>query len=583
MSVDLALVAIGGVQRFLAESRKTVDLAGASLAVRHVVIEAATVVNRHLETLPAPLGLVFPTVATITRESDALPVGVTNKIAFLAPPGEGPDLAKAAAKAATGAWQKWVRKAFDGRLPDTPGWPDVTWVCATGDEEAYPDLWKRVQLLMIERRRARVFVPEWWQGRTLCTQAPAQPAEPAPQTAAKRDRAERLSAAGWTKRYVGNEHHPQGKRFPSTTVIASSAFRARLVRAATDPAVRVELSALIEELHAVLPADAVAHQGLPGVVVPTELTKLSTWLGTMISPDAWESGGPDTDGLDGGRCREGRRVTREIGALAQNRGVRALTPYYAIVLQDLDKLGRAVADLGLDEQRAASDVLTGLGVKQLTLSEAHLGVPIYAGGDDFLAFAPAAQALALAAELRVLTTEHLAGSPLAGATASTAVVFAHMTSPLQDVVATAQDALTRAKNSVRDGAQRDALTVVVLRAGGERARTIQPWSTTGGDHAADLLWRVAPAATPADLSARLAAKLERDQGEFDQLAEVDRLHRTLKLEVARLVMRQGGSEDVADAVTVLGRAERSGAEGDKRFFRPVPATLVARFLAQECR
>jgi hypothetical protein len=336
-----------------------------------------------------------------------------------------------------------------------------------------------------------------------------------------------------------------------------------------------------------LPGDATAHRGLPGVEVPAELDVLSTWLGTAINPDAWEPNavrGEYDQVIDESRAWKARRLAREIGALARRHGVPVLSAYYAIVVQDLDKLGRAVGNLGLDDQRAACDALTVLGGQQVSLSERHLGVPIYAGGDDFLAFAPAAEALGLATELRIRTAGFLSAGPLSGVTASSAVVFVHAGNPLRVAVATAQEALKRAKNAVNGGRQRDALSVVVVRRGGVRARTIQPWSLHPNSHdAADVLGRVAPASASSELSARLAARLEQDQAELDQLAEEPATHGTLEREVRRLVERQGGTRDVAEALSVLGRAERGGGERDARFFRPVPAALVGRFLTQECR
>jgi CRISPR-associated protein Cmr2 len=588
LTVDLVLVTVGGVQRFLAESRKTVDLAGASLAVRHVVIAAAGKAHQCLGDAEAPAGLVFPPAKALSVQQGTVPVGVTNKIVFLAPHGAGPGIARKAVDAAAEKWNQLVGNAYGNpaQLPDTPGMPDLAWVCATGDDQPYPELWERAQALWTQRRRARIFVAGEWKHRALCAQSPAVPAGPVPPNGIpKRDRKEPLSVAGWTKRYVGNRAYPPGQRFPSTTVIASSSFRKRLVlRAAADPAMRAELSGLVGELRAILPGDASAHRGLPGVQVPAELDALSTWLGTGISPDAWEPNaarGEYDEGIDEGEARKARRLAREIGALARRHDVPALSAYYAIVMQDLDKLGTAIGKLRLDVQRVASDALTRLGTEQLSLSERHLGVPVYAGGDDFLAFAPAADALGLATELRTRTADLLSAGPLSGVTASTVVVFAHMTSPLQTAVATAQEALKQAKNAVKGGRQRDALSVVVVRRGGERARTIQPWSTHPNSHdAADTLGRVAPAAAPSELSARLAARLEHDQAELDHLATDSTSHWALDLEVLRLVKRQGGTQDVAAALTALGRAERGGGE---QFFRPVPAALVGRFLTQECR
>ena len=273
-----------------------------------------------------------------------------------------------------------------------------------------------------------------------------------------------------------------------------------------------------------------------------------------------------------------------MGALAHRHGVGALTSYYAIVVQDLDRLGRRMGELSCARQRAASNVLTELGRGQLSAGQGapHLGIPIYAGGDDFLAFAPAATALDLATAVRLLTRDRLAGSDLRDTTATTAVVFTHMTSSMQQAIATAQAALTRAKDAVgRGGATRDALSVVVIRRGGERARMIQPWRTDpAAAPATELLARVVPARDAASLSARLAARLEQDRDELDSLGRNPHRVATLREEVVRLVERQGGDRFAAEALCALGGEERSRAGIG---FDALPAALVARFLAQECR
>jgi CRISPR-associated protein Cmr2 len=259
-------------------------------------------------------------------------------------------------------------------------------------------------------------------------------------------------------------------------------------------------------------------------------------------------------------------------------------------VQDLDRLGRALSGLGLAQQRAVSGQLADLGeLQRLAMRADHpLAVPVYAGGDDLLAFCPAAAALDLAAAIR-RQVDVLADGPLGSAgadggpiTASTAVVFTHMSSPLQAALAAARSALRQAK-SVTGGRDRsrDALAVVVRTRGGERGATVQPWRA-GNAHDVDgvtLLGRVRPSAAATELSAGLVSRLERDQDALDELASDAQHRRLLVAELRRLVERQGGRPEEADALHVLGVNERS-ASGS---FRPVPAALVARFLTREAR
>ncbi len=88
MQVDLVLLSLGGVQRFIGESRSTADVAGASKIVQDLAGLAAHAVQRRLDGSPAPCGLIFPVAPDAPS--------VTNKIAFLATEGTGPGVARAA-------------------------------------------------------------------------------------------------------------------------------------------------------------------------------------------------------------------------------------------------------------------------------------------------------------------------------------------------------------------------------------------------------------------------------------------------------------------------------------------------------
>jgi CRISPR-associated protein len=589
---DLVVLAIGGVQRFIAQSRKTEDAAGGSWLIRDLVVAAAHEVNQRLADVPEPLGLVFPVPAALSASGH---LGVTSKVVALVPETTGPDVAAAAVRALRERWRAMVHLARwqDGvRHDDLPGAPDVVWACVTGDPDNYPDIWKRAQAALVNRRRARVFQPLAWRDSTLCAQTPSLPAQPPPTNSLRVERepkAEALSAVGWIKRLYGRQeaHEEQLGTFPSTTVIASSTLRQRLLNAAAvDPAVYGRLAELAGEFEAVLDSfqdTRRPHRRLPGGVAPA-LQAFSDRLGTLVNPDEWEFDALSADyGAENVRSEmveRGKRAALNTQKLARELGIATLTPYYAVIVQDLDRLGRAIGGFDVATQRRASGALRDLAVAQQELLAGTLAVPIYAGGDDFLAFSPAADALTIAAHLRTAIRDRPA-DPLTDVTASTAVVFAHMTDGLRDTIATAQSALKKAKNARGlGGRQRDALSVVVLRRGGERARTILPWypPVAGGrTPATDLLAAITPG--QAGFSARLAARLEADQAHLDSLAASSDWWRVLQRELNRLVARQGGTPEIAAALYALAVDERSR---PGRSFQPVPAALVARFLAQEC-
>lgn len=595
MGVDLVLVSLGGVQRFISESRTTADVAGGSEVIQRLVRHAADVAARELASALGPCGLIFPTTGAGDTSG-----GVTNKVAFLAPEGSGPRIAREVAQAVDRLWRQWVEQAFaphtpantPAMAPQTPGVPDIAWVSVTGSAAAedYPKLWEAAQRAMTSRRRARVFEPLVVSRSALCAQSPSLPASQVPAQARRHEKRKReeLSAAGWVKRDVARQYRPS---FPSTPAVASSFFCAA-VRETT--AIHAALRDPVRRL-----AEAAAAAEERGPVRAEDVSRaLDHWLGAWVYPESW-----DRDGLahEFGRtaatfedvARAGRDAARRIITIASEAGIRGPRPYYAIIVQDLDRLGRTLGTLDLAAHREASQQLTTLAAAQLERARRYHAVAVYAGGDDFLAFCPAPTALRCAEAMRTLVDEQLRDGPLATvgpnetpATASTAVVFAHMTSPLREAIAAAHSALEAAKDAEGPGrATRDALAVVIRRRGGERARTIQPWRPGGnGETAVDLLERVRPKHEQGQLSAGLAARLEQDATPLTELAAHSRAtahsRPTLAAELARLVDRHGGTPQAAQALNVLGQQERSTAG---RIFQPVPSVLVARFLHQECQ
>lgn len=566
MRGDLVIVALGGVQRLLTESRTTADVAGGSEIMQRLSRRAARVVREAVGPENPNSGLVFP---ALDGDSGA----VSNKVVFLAGEGQGPTVARLVASEVRAQWAEFVGRAFSDPIPPTPGVPDLSWVSVTGacDESAYPALWARAQAAFAGRRRARVFTPIMDTRMALCSVAPHLPASRAPSWARPHERNELLSAAGWVRRKMMRSE----VGFPSTATISARTFLGALNGSNIfDDALR-ELAGQVSQLGRTVPAE------------PTDA------LGEWIYPDRWRAIGGDQHyrSLLGSHvetvARDGRAAAARLLAAAERAGVARPTPYYAVVMQDVDRLGRALGALTVAHQRMVSKQLAEVAEDQrgIATETRFRAQPVYAGGDDFLAFCPASTALSLADRLRRLIDERLVGGPLGSSvTASSAVVFAHMSAPLQEVVAAARDALHDAKSATGAGGRnRDAVAVIALRRGGERARTIQPWRPVHADpgvSAVDLLTRVRPASTAGQLSAGLAATLERDQAPLAELAADSRWWPTLRDELARLVGRRGGSAEAAGALWTLGMNERSGPDP---VFRAGPSALVARFLTQECR
>jgi CRISPR-associated protein Cmr2 len=349
VQVDLVLLSLGGVQRFIGESRSTADVAGASKIVQDLACLAAHAVQRRLAGSHAPCGLIFPVAPDAPS--------VTNKIAFLAPEGTGPGIARATVEDISRSWRDRLEETFKtGQPPPTPGTPDLAWVSVTGPATGcdYGGLWEAAQREMAGRRRARVFEPVEIPQKKLSAQSPGLPAVTAPRGSLPHERNEALSAAGWMKRRAGSE------RFPSTVSIVSSVFRSRLLeRAGSDPDVAAELRSPVRALTTALNQLTVHsdRSTLRSVPTPAGLEPLAGRLGAWMTPERWndegiarEYGTPPNKQIVG----DGRRAAGALAAVARKAGIPPPSAYFAVVVQDLDHLGRALGHLDLDQQRTVS-------------------------------------------------------------------------------------------------------------------------------------------------------------------------------------------------------------------------------------
>ncbi|MCD0448601.1 type III-B CRISPR-associated protein Cas10/Cmr2 [Actinocorallia sp. API 0066] len=580
---DLVVLALGGVQRFISESRTTADLAAASAIMARLARAAAESLGE-----VDGVSLVFPE----SGESRGAP----NRVVALVPAGRGDALGEAAAGAVRTAWEQTVQGVFkDAAAAGTPGVPDVTWVAVPAAAGDYATRWELAQRALAGRRMVRDFAPADELARPLCSLSPRWAAAERPPPGARRHhRQELLSRANWVKREWSRSEDGQGTRFPSTSSIASARFRDAVIRRLDDR----ELAGAVGALRAVVgrlssgreeAVRGLSHAG----------GELGRWLresaGGWVYPDRWtersvlaESARPEDVRDAAGIASQGRKAAAAVVRRMDEFGVASPAVYLAVIAQDLDWMGRYLSGTGTARDgsrievsaashQAVSRRLLVLGEEQLTrLSEPRLlGVPVYAGGDDLLAFAPAANALDVAAAAYGLVPADLPK-------ASTAVLFFHQHFSLREAVTRVQEMLKDAKRNVEG---KHALAVGVVRRSGTRAESIQPWPSARPDElsvrAFDLLGRSGEHV----VSPRLVADLERDEEELASLPE-----RLYTAELARLLARHtsgpadGRAGFVADATRALvdlGARERSVPGPETA--RPVPVARIGVFLRQEAR
>jgi CRISPR-associated protein Cmr2 len=561
------VAAIPGVQRFVAESRRTGDLFASSQIMSQLA--------RALVEAAAGAELVLPGAADVDS-------GIPNRVVALTSPGGGIELAHRMRDAVEARWEKFRVAA---NALESPGFPLLQWVVVPPLPGGYEEQWGRAQDLLAERKRTRNFVFAPLPQQRICSLTGRWPAARPPADARRVKPGEFLSGIGLIKR-----QRARGARFPSTWSIASAPYRGETMGLAQSrPEYRGaigDLRAAVELLEEFFDGEerAELRRGggpLPGLRPSSD--GVVDWLreveGAWCVPGTWEPESLRREyGLavrpDREICEPGREAASTLRSLMAEAGAASLTPYLAVLAQDADHLGRTLGDSSRSAgpfrswHGRVSGALAEAGRAQRAVIESAdgLGRVVYAGGDDVLALVPAATALRAAQRSATAFRDALSG--LVGGetpTVSTALVFFHASSPLQSAVSQAQLLLKEAKACMRPG-----LAVAVHHRGGERARWVSAWSD--GDLAllAHLDTLVTAMIGEGTLSARLAIGVERDADELATLSPA-----WLRRELARRAVRHGLPEEAGAALHALSvrRGDHSGV--------PVDALLVARFLAAE--
>ncbi len=183
-------------------------------------------------------------------------------------------------------------------------------------------------------------------------------------------------------------------------------------------------------------------------------------------------GPPTPDDADPGLIESAKKALRQITESTDGEG-RALGPaprFFALLLADGDRLGRVVADLG--GQRVGR-ALTRFTREVPGIVRRHDGVTVYAGGDDVLAMLPVEGALACAQGLAEAYAQAFDG---AVATLSAAVTFVPIRFPLAAALAEAHRLLD---DVAKDGNGRNSLAVAALKSGGLHSQWVSTWIRRG--------------------------------------------------------------------------------------------------------
>jgi len=578
---ELVVVALPGVQRFIAEARSTADLHAGSALVSEL---SAAMVKAVQDFIPRAL-IVLPSSAMAGG-------GMPNRIVALAAAGHGRDLARHIAAAASDSWRARVAAVSPAAAPGpsaTPGFPDVQWVVAAPAAGGYREQWQGASAGLARRKRIRSFsFPAADQAR-VCSLTGRWTALPdAPQRSWNVRADEALSLVAHVKRKYSRD---ASEGFPSTWSVATAPYRAAIIEAAARDA---ELHSAVGDLHryvaellegctrqdrAKIERSSGSPPGMP-VTEDKDLAWLRSVEGSWCLPWTWDPVGLRAsyelgDSPDPDACHLVRMTAGDLSCKSVERGMAPLTSYLAVVAQDADHMGERLAEFpnGVDPVAWHRDVSAALVRAALAQQEAverpgAFGRVVYAGGDDLLALTPAATALSCVRGANAAFRDALSGL-IPDATASAAVVYFHASWPLQSAVAAVQALLKEAKRAGRPG-----LGLAVLRRGGERSSLVVPWSDPAdpqipmADHVTALAESMA--GSSAGLSGRMASELERDRAALATLGP-DWLRR----ELLRRNARHGGPA-AGDALLSLSYEDPGG-----RRALPDDAVSVARFLAAE--
>ncbi len=408
MHEHLLLISLGPVQGFIATARRTRDLYAGS----QLLSEAAKEVAGHL--LKNNVELIFPAVKGPEGLELLHQSGIPNIVLGIAK-GEEKRIQALAEEAGERARAYLVEKAGrifqtkpsaaaltrkDGALAQVRDLLEYYWAAVPLNGN-YPAARERVQRLMAARKNTRDFGPVTW-GAPVPKSSLSGSLESVTHGASKQAKfkaglreGEELSGVDLLKRrYLAKEHDDSEKSkckrltFASTTHMALLPFLRGLKK---EDLKKVE--ALARNLQSQLGAK---YDGWPPDNLVREFPFLKKADPRVFFPsrhrELAQEGGAEEKAVWEKTQSELADLYRELR--------REPYPYYALLLADGDRMGRAIdRQKTVDGHRQISDSLAGFSTGVKKVVERHLGSLVYSGGDDVLALLPLHTALDCAAEL----------------------------------------------------------------------------------------------------------------------------------------------------------------------------------------
>lgn len=570
---DLVVIALSGVQRYITESRTTADLRAASQIVAHLAAEAVD----HLDGYGAKM--VFPAPVEQDEQSGkrrerGAEDGMPNRVVALLPQGTGPTAAERTAERLDAVWERWMREVFGRCMHQVPGWPVVQWVSVPLAPGSYAQAWQSAQRALAQRKNTRAFHQPGDTPGELCMLSPrwrAVDSSDLPPKAPDHLRRERLGVANWVKRLWHHTSAGDHESFSSTNAIASLPYRHAVLTCWESTDGIGELVARLRRAAKDLGNDPIEETRTPGLP-PEPRSPETDWLrgrgSRWVYPEAWhvdalareftetaqEADRLREDPRFVAAVRSGHKAAQDLVDLMVDQGVPAPSPHLAVLVQDLDSMGKYLSGGALGQDGHPLDLSRGHTVhtdvsarlartaaSQRNAVKKAGGVVVYAGGDDLLALVPAASALEAT---RACRNEGAPGLPHA----SNGLMFFHHGASLRQALAGAQELLEKAKELP----DKNGLGVGFVRSSGSHASCVLPWREEAGEGAPEVADSPVEALelfvaskhhprarlSPRLLSDLLAERFHLDGGGENAFGEFDVLpYRVAHAEMRRLVLR----------------------------------------------
>jgi CRISPR-associated protein Cmr2 len=463
---ELLLIAIGPVQGFIVQARRTRDLWFGS----HLLSEVARAAARRLA--ESDCELIFPALDrgnaelepcdALLRPSGRPPLPIANKLLAYAQQNAA-ELCLEAERAARERWEELARTAYKRAERLLARGTEAVWreqVASFLEIEAvwqtlsdYRQTRNELEQALGARKGLRRFAQWRCQRAGVPKSSLDGERESLLAPTSRRDRqkaaryriadGEQLDAVGLAKRLGGEPE----QFLPVANVAAASWVEHARQRA---PKQLEELAALAGNLN-IQP-------------VRSRLRAARHWPhdGTVLYRSRLQSAFAEQGLEESGRGR----FESSLGRLYKAAGSPA--PYVACLIADGDEIGKLIGEVeDRQNHRRLSQALSKFASEARTAIEDHLGLPIYGGGDDVLCLLPVDRAVACAAELRTRFANALGGvSRSIEPTLSVGIGIAHIMEAMGDLLAIAREAERLAKADGHRAQPRNALAVIAQKRSG---------------------------------------------------------------------------------------------------------------------